>query len=1218
MYPNYDDPKFLEKFDKKLEFATYLKPTIPDVSIGKIDAILRKKQVLLPLAHQSMVSNFINPNTPYNSLFLNWEPGSGKTIGAISTSLKFINIMRDKPNCWVFIIGFSEKVFKDELLKYPQLGFITEKEVRLIKHIKGLYRQTKQTEYKNRLDDLYGKIKRRFGNRVGNGFFKFYGYRELVNRLFPNRNDTLTLPKYDPEELASVIDRGDLKIDRDFLDQFAGSFVICDEFHNTYNSVTNNNWGASLRYIFQKKKPHVLLLSATPLQNSPTEIIDVIHLLIPDNPIRKEDLFTQDGKFLNGSLDKIRKLLQGRISFVRSVESGQFPEKEILGVSIKGIDYLKFIRCPMSKLHYETYQEAYREHPDMPELRVLNDIVFPNPEGKTCIYDNISEVISRAPQKWKTEMGIDYDHSTETINGSFLQLPSLAKYSSKYSRMVEDMIQVIRDGDGKMFIYHNNVKQSGVILIGEILRANGMISMTDTSDSSTLCNICGKKKSQHKSVSGGAQSFSNGKNILILLGDSSLVLRKHKDKYKIVSHSDIVSSQRFSDIINVVKESIPSGTLVIDARDENLTRMGFVDIPCLKKKRCEMKFKGIQQDKVHHAKIGGDGEHPFVPVKFALIHYGVPVNIRNQIMDAYNNEENIFGSQLMIMVGSQLIQEAYNFMGVRHMFVTSRTNNIHLMRQLFGRAIRKNSHISLPPQRRKVSIRIYVSSVPSSSGELSVEEERYAEKIETYKKIQEEERVLHEIALEPMSVPTGNELDILPFKGRTQRYSFDSRTFNAIYAETEFNELIWIIKRAFIEVSPVWTEETLWEFIKAPSFRIEMDTSLLQRDIFHEVLRYLAYDPSQNTSPIHQESSFEKILLSPLDRFITLPNDKELRCFVKSGDMYVIVPLRNGEPVLDIDMPYRSSLQKKYERIDVQWYLKNVRPHHDFEYKYTRFISKWRDVSLAHMDPVACEFDMLFHTTLLEKCVESCCDALIGHKNVDDVEFKVKMIFYYDAHGLVIWDDCATSKIRELYSKHVVEGKRENHIITYAKKTLTSSQKWLPSVMRSQIDHDVNAMMTAISKKKKPPSNLLPVGHFLSSVPRVFNYFLSSWSIDGEYQQVHHKRENPIIIGYDEKRSNSIYVQFKTREPLSVLTESGVGAKKESDARKIKKGIVCTSSEKVRLMKIAEKLGVLDKEDSVIDLCHRIRYKLIYNELNEREKGSGTRWFYFVFEKRPL
>jgi tetratricopeptide (TPR) repeat protein len=79
------------------------------------------------------------------------------------------------------------------------------------------------------------------------------------------------------------------------LDSFDKSLIICDEIHNVYNSVDINNWGLCLKVIFNyhaaKNSIRVLLLSATPINNKPVEIISLLELLNTNLRIKKNTIF---------------------------------------------------------------------------------------------------------------------------------------------------------------------------------------------------------------------------------------------------------------------------------------------------------------------------------------------------------------------------------------------------------------------------------------------------------------------------------------------------------------------------------------------------------------------------------------------------------------------------------------------------------------------------------------------------------------------------------------------------------------------------------------------------------------------------------------------------------------------------------------------------------------------------------------------------------------
>ena len=90
------------------------------------------------------------------------------------------------------------------------------------------------------------------------------------------------------------------------------------------------------------------------------------------------------------------------------------------------------------------------------------------------------------------------------MGGDFLSLnpppgvPGLEHYSAKYAQMMRDVQDILKNSVGKIMIYHNRVRLSGVFLIQEVLRANGIISLDDAAQANTICNKCGLPHSQKK------------------------------------------------------------------------------------------------------------------------------------------------------------------------------------------------------------------------------------------------------------------------------------------------------------------------------------------------------------------------------------------------------------------------------------------------------------------------------------------------------------------------------------------------------------------------------------------------------------------------------------------------------------------------------------------------------------------------------------------------
>lgn len=96
-------------------------------------------------SYQLFIRNYFNPNTRYSRLLMKWETGLGKTVGALSIALNFINYYQKEEESIegsfgsVYIIGFTQHIFKNELLKYPEFGFISDIELEQLKKLKNYH-----------------------------------------------------------------------------------------------------------------------------------------------------------------------------------------------------------------------------------------------------------------------------------------------------------------------------------------------------------------------------------------------------------------------------------------------------------------------------------------------------------------------------------------------------------------------------------------------------------------------------------------------------------------------------------------------------------------------------------------------------------------------------------------------------------------------------------------------------------------------------------------------------------------------------------------------------------------------------------------------------------------------------------------------------------------------------------------------------------------------
>jgi hypothetical protein len=196
--------------------------------------------------------------------------------------------------------------------------------------------------------------------------------------------------------------------------------------------------------------------------------------------------------------------------------------------------------------------------------------------------------------------------------------------------------------------------------------------------------------------------------------------------------------------------------------------------------------------------------------------------------------------------------------------------------------------------------------------------------------------------------------------------------------------------------------------------------------------------------------------------------------------------------------------------------------------------------------------------------------------------------------------------------------------------------------------------MIDIKPGKSIPSNLLPVGHILSDRLKVYKSEglynkseglynkseVTNKKSEGLYKSKSEQqseteqhseltglgkwievaneakikwKENDIIIGYLEKAKNSTEIRFKLRTPSHKL-------KSFNDSRMIEKGVLCVTKSKAEIQELINKLDEkIPKNvkssivnDSLQNLCVQLQHKLIYLEIQERNKNSNIKYFYNV------
>lgn len=1026
---------------------------------------------------QIFVKNFTNNNTPYKRLFINWQTGTGKTIAALSIAREFVNKTKQKK---IFIVGFTKQLFINELLSHPEFGFISKEELQTLKQLKQNADQTSIKSNENKkLTDYITQLKRRLTEV---GYFKFYGYKELSNKLFLptpkayiNNFDIKTLFKTSIikrdrflEELQIQIEAGNIVINEDLMNSMRHSLLIADEIHNLYNMETENNYGVAIQYILDtlsKDGPYTVLLSATPMTGSATEAIDLLNLLI-----RKE--YLPNGKHLlksdyfdmtqavsipkPGTIETLGLLSAGRTSFLLDLGKSSYPKRIFEGENISDIPYLKFTSCVMPNAQQMTISSESCSV----SSNFLYDFAFPDPEEEGSYITNSQDFKSKysnASETWKEKNGIQllYDGPDIIVSGPILQKDSLKLLSAKYATLIDMILDVIKSKDsGKILVYHHMVHSTGVLFIQEILKMNGFIDDTTNPTNDTICNVCTLTKREHTSES----------------------------------------------------------------------------------------------------------DHEFIPIRFITIHSNIE---RNQIMnsiDKFNSLENLEGTRYRLLIGSKIIREGYNFKAVRHQFITTLPNDIPTLLQVFGRVVRRNSHISLPIESRNVKIHILVST--NSGGKIEESELcRYKKKIQEFVVIQEIERSIRKYSIDSFlsyealttafpEIKSSATLDALPYTPEVESSDNSIQntklvTYNAYgYSEKEvfiIMDIIWVI----MSIQPVWTYDDLYQAVIGERANILGNIShfgynpkSFTKESYNLALHYL----SKKTNTLGMNTVFTIVFCDPY---------------------YILCPLNKfGIPLVVPEIHFRMLFTNKNasNRTDlaIQSIDNNVRTVDTTKIEEEFNTNMYPELTLL-------SFDALSHYNLIENIIKTC--YLSYEKTTAlDVYLRFKII-------LTIKQVLKVPNLSKVISGDTL-------------KDLSQKDDKLPI-----------AYITDISVKLYNGSTFidLPISYF-------------------DYSN--NRQENDIIIGFTS--STTLKTQFLIRPPIKNYNDKRMVPRGADCLTRVKGDLVKIvnklESHCKQCKKWLSKNYVMEKLRTN-ELCKKIKLILLTLEEESRSKDHKLVWLYLFNEK---
>ena len=266
---------------------------------------------------QQFLKKFISPQTGNTGLLMFHGVGRGKTCSALNIAANFVDFY-DKPTLIIAPEGLQQN-FRREIFDRKKIGVNGQYEGCIDVISSGLQEKQMQDGVL-----MTNKLKQKY---------EFKTQQTLVNKLLEKRKNIQTIIK-DPD----IANRA---YSRHLKEVFSDRVIIMDEIHHLRSPGSDRKEIVKcLEDIFRNaKNVRLLMLSATPMFNDPTEIVDLMKILM----LNDKQSFSDDSIFNEGGLTPhgVAKIEYFAANYVSYVPGGEDPENFPLRIRPSNIPDLK-------------------------------------------------------------------------------------------------------------------------------------------------------------------------------------------------------------------------------------------------------------------------------------------------------------------------------------------------------------------------------------------------------------------------------------------------------------------------------------------------------------------------------------------------------------------------------------------------------------------------------------------------------------------------------------------------------------------------------------------------------------------------------------------------------------------------------------------------------------------------------------------------------------
>lgn len=737
-YPNINNYNFEKKLYSKKEFLN----TKADKNINKTMEEACEATIGFQLLNQQLfLKEYLSLDTPYNGILVFHGVGVGKTCAAITIAEGFKNIVQQNNQKILILVG-----------RNIRLGF-REKIHSINKNNKNLIEKDIKTQctgityslLNSNSQYLTKKEKTKKIKKMINKYYNFRGYEEFANIISKKTGwKTGKLEDLTPKIIE--------KIKKNYSNQV----IIIDEVHNVKKTSNADKkvppyLEAVIKYGQNNK---LILMSATPMYDKPSEIIFLLNLLLlNDNrkPIKKSDVFDKNNNITKKGTKIIKEKSRGYISFVRGERPPRFPVRiypkeakvpkvkyNYKGQIIKKSEQLKYLpiyECPMGKIQFKMYDSILNEENNINNNfgnTIPNENLNSNNSGRKNIVSKLlyaSSIVYPAKNGFALNM-LGYKKGRGYKNGAFTKIQhknksttykptkyALLNQGTKNEKIFLDESLLKKYSSKFWYVLQNIKKSKGIVFIYSLFLSagGGIIPFAMMLEQNGYTRYCSKGETQLLDYAPNTKK-GGGKNIRL-------------DYYTGLPPTDSIHSNE--------------------------------------KNRNYREWK--------------EGKY--------MLLVGSNDYIKTNISDAVsiiNSSNNKYGENCKIILGNRVVEEGIDFARIRQVHILEPWYNISRLEQIIGRAIRTCSHKDLKPEERNVEIFFYASIPPIDASSKEKETEtidirRYRISVTKDIKIKKVERILKEGAVdcflnkEINYIEPGKVVEMITSSGNKVKYQYGDK-----------------------------------------------------------------------------------------------------------------------------------------------------------------------------------------------------------------------------------------------------------------------------------------------------------------------------------------------------------------------------------------------------------------------------------------------------------